>query len=152
MLNIKEILHTAIYLFFKFRFGPVWYPFSFINIESHLHLSIYWKYDTYYIKYTRLCHSVSPASILYKSTVGRHEERLLGEDILLDTCAQRRFKLACISVQSYSELSAWRNFATLAIQNVPKYDSDQAGNMQADLVFAGHTCPKVHFPMWIIWY
>ena len=43
-----------------------------------------------------------------------------------------------------SFLSTWRNFAYLAIQNVPSKDSDQPARMcRLIWIFAGLTCPKV---------
>ena len=45
-----------------------------------------------------------------------------------------------------SFLSAWRNFASLAIQNAPSEDSDQTAQMRSLIwIFAGRTCPKERF-------
>ena len=50
------------------------------------------------------------------------------------------------AVWSECSLSAWRNFASLAIQNVRSEDSDQTTRMRRLLwIFAGRTCPKVRF-------
>ena len=43
-------------------------------------------------------------------------------------------------------LSAWRNFASLAIQNAPSEDSDQTAHLRSLIwIFAGRTCQKVRF-------
>ena len=43
-------------------------------------------------------------------------------------------------------LSAWRNLASLAVQNAPSEDSDQTARMRRLIwIFAGRTCPKVPF-------
>ena len=43
-------------------------------------------------------------------------------------------------------LSAWRNVASLAIQNAPSEDSDQTAQMRSLIrIFAGRTCAKVRF-------
>ena len=62
-------------------------------------------------------------------------------------CAQRRLRSACASAQSdQSSLSAWRNFASLAIQNPPSEDSDQTAQMRRLIwIFSVRTCPKVRF-------
>ena len=62
-------------------------------------------------------------------------------------CAQRRLKLACLSSQSHpSLLSAWRNFASLAVQNAHGADSEQTARMLRLIwIFAGCSCPKVRF-------
>ena len=44
------------------------------------------------------------------------------------TCASNKDKSACAK-SDQSSLSAWRNFAPLAIQNVPTEDSDQPAQM-----------------------
>ena len=50
------------------------------------------------------------------------------------------------AVWSQSTLLAWRNFASLAIQNALSEDSDQTARMRRLIwIFAGHTCPKVRF-------
>ena len=50
------------------------------------------------------------------------------------------------AVWSESLLSAWRNFASLAIQNAPREDSDQTAWMRRLIwIFAVRTCPKLHF-------
>ena len=63
------------------------------------------------------------------------------------TCAQRRLWPACACADwSESSLSAWRNFASLAIQNAPSEDSDQTARMRRLIwIFAGRTCPTVRF-------
>ena len=44
---------------------------------------------------------------------------------------------------SESSFSTWKNFASLAIQNVPSEDSDQTVRMSRLIwIFAGCTCPK----------
>ena len=45
-------------------------------------------------------------------------------------CAQQRLKSDC-AVWSESSLSAWRIFASLAIQNAPSEDSDQTARMRS---------------------
>ena len=63
-------------------------------------------------------------------------------------CAQRRLKSSCAAARCLfgSLLSAWRNFASLAIQNAPSEDSDQTARMcRLIWIFAGRTCPKVRF-------
>ena len=48
------------------------------------------------------------------------------ENVPSPMCTQERLKSACVSTQTdQSPMSAWRNFASLAIQNVPSDDSDQ---------------------------
>ena len=50
------------------------------------------------------------------------------------------------AVWSESSLSAWRYFASLAIQKAPSEDSDQTAQMRSLIWnFAGRTCPKVCF-------
>ena len=50
------------------------------------------------------------------------------------------------AVWSGSSLSAWRNFASLAIQNAPSEDSDQTARMRRLIgFFAERTCPTVRF-------
>ena len=50
------------------------------------------------------------------------------------------------AVWSESSLSAWRNFASLAIQKAPSEDSDQTARMRRLIrIFAGRTCLKVRF-------
>ena len=49
----------------------------------------------------------------------------------------------CAVWSGYS-LSAWRNFASLTIQNVQSEDSDQTAGM-CRLIWIWCTCPKVHF-------
>ena len=50
------------------------------------------------------------------------------------------------TVRSESSLSAWRNLASLAIQNAPSEDSDQTARMRRLIwIFAGRTCPMVRF-------
>ena len=50
------------------------------------------------------------------------------------------------AVLSESSLSAWRNGVSLAIQNAPREDSDQTGQMRKLIwIFAGRICPKVRF-------
>ena len=52
-----------------------------------------------------------------------------------------------------SSLSAWRNFASLAIQNAPSEDSDQTARMRSLIrIFAGRTCSKFFFrlTLWFI--
>ena len=53
----------------------------------------------------------------------------------------------CIhAVWSESSLSAWRDFASLAIQNAPNEDSDQTARKRRLIwIFAWRTCPKVRF-------
>ena len=47
-----------------------------------------------------------------------------------------------------SSLSAWKNFASFAIQNVPSEDSDQTARIRRLIwIFAGRTCPTVCFLM-----
>ena len=55
------------------------------------------------------------------------------------------------AVWSESSLSAWRNFASLAIQNASSDDSDQTARMRSLIcIFAGRICPKVSFlKMWL---
>ena len=50
-----------------------------------------------------------------------------------------------------SSLSAWRNIASLAIQNAPSEDSDQTARMRSLIwIFAGRTCSKVQFQtLWL---
>ena len=69
------------------------------------------------------------------------------ENVRSDMCAQRRLKSACAFAQSdQSSLSAWRNFASLAIQNASSEDSDQTARMRRLIwIFAGRTCPKLRF-------
>ena len=65
----------------------------------------------------------------------------------------KKTQSACASsaVWLESSLPAWRNFASLAIQNAPTEDSDQTGSMPTLIrIFAGHTCPKVRFlALWL---
>ena len=50
------------------------------------------------------------------------------------------------TVWSESPLSAWRKFASLAIQNAHSEDSDQTARMHRLIwIFSGCTYPKVHF-------
>ena len=50
------------------------------------------------------------------------------------------------AVWSESSLTAWRNFASLGIQNAPSEDSDQTVRMRRLIwIFAGRTCMKVRF-------
>ena len=50
------------------------------------------------------------------------------------------------AVWSESSLFTWRNFASMAIQNVPSEDSDQTVRMRRLIwIFAGCTYPKVSF-------
>ena len=50
------------------------------------------------------------------------------------------------AVWSESSLSAWSNFASLAIRNAPSEDSDQAARMRRLIwIFAWRTCSKVRF-------
>ena len=59
---------------------------------------------------------------------------------------QTQIRLRIRAVWSESSLSAWRNFASLAIQNAPSEDSDQTAWMRRLIwIFARRTCPKVHF-------
>ena len=53
----------------------------------------------------------------------------------------------CIQVVwSESSLSAWRHFASLAIQNAHSKDSDQTVHLHSLIwIFAGCTCPKICF-------
>ena len=52
------------------------------------------------------------------------------------------------AVWSESSLSEWRNFAFLAIQNVPSEDSDQTARMRRLIwIFAWYTCLKICFLM-----
>ena len=47
--------------------------------------------------------------------------------------------------------SAWRNCASVVIQNVPSGDSDQTANGRLIWIFAGRICPKVRFlTLWLI--
>ena len=51
-------------------------------------------------------------------------------------------------VWSESSLSALRKFVSLVTQNAPSEDSDQTARMRSLIwIFAGRTCPKVHFLM-----
>ena len=50
------------------------------------------------------------------------------------------------AVRSEFSFSAWRNFASLAIQNAPSEDSDQIARMRRLIwIFAGRTCHDVRF-------
>ena len=51
-----------------------------------------------------------------------------------------------------SSLAAWRNFASLTIQNEPSKDSGQTARMRTLIwLFAGRTCTKVRFlTLWLI--
>ena len=57
-----------------------------------------------------------------------------------------QISLRICAVRSESSLSAWRNLASLAIQNAPSEDSDQTARMRRLIwIFAGRTCPVVRF-------
>ena len=64
-------------------------------------------------------------------------------NIPFDKCVQRRHKSTCASIRavlSEASLSAWRNFASLAIQNELTEDSDQTARMRWLIwIFAGRT-------------
>ena len=50
------------------------------------------------------------------------------------------------TVWSESSLSAWRNFASLTIQNASREDFDQTAQMRSLIrIFPGRPCPKVRF-------
>ena len=50
------------------------------------------------------------------------------------------------AVWSESSLSAWSNFASLAIQNAPSEDSDQTAQMRSLIwIFAGRICREILF-------
>ena len=52
------------------------------------------------------------------------------------------------AVWSESSLSAWRNLVSLAIRNALCEDSDQTARMRRLIwIFAGRSCPTVHFLM-----
>ena len=60
------------------------------------------------------------------------------------TKTQLSLRIRTVSLES--SLSAWRNFASLAIGNAPTEDSDQPARMRRLIsFFAGRTCPKVRF-------
>ena len=67
------------------------------------------------------------------------------------TCApKRRLKSVCASAQCNQSLR-WSNkeTASLAIQNAPSKESDQiVRTCRLIWIFAGRTCPKVHFLMY----
>ena len=57
-----------------------------------------------------------------------------------------QISLRVCAVWSESSLSAWRNFASLAIQNAPSEESDQTARMRRLIwIFAGRTSPKERF-------
>ena len=59
---------------------------------------------------------------------------------------ETQISLRIRAVWSESSLSAWRNFASLAIQAAPSEDSDQTARMRMLIgIFTGGTCPKVRF-------
>ena len=55
--------------------------------------------------------------------------------------------ILCIcAAWSETSLSAWRHFASLAIQNAHSEDSDQTAQMRRLIwIFAGRTCPEIRF-------
>ena len=54
------------------------------------------------------------------------------------------------AVWSESSLFAWRNFASLAIQNAQNVNSDQTARMRRLIwIFAWRTWPKVRFLTWL---
>ena len=62
--------------------------------------------------------------------------------------AKIQISLHICTVWSESLLSVGRNFASLAIQNLPSEDSDQPVHMRRLIwIFTGPTCPTVHFLM-----
>ena len=59
---------------------------------------------------------------------------------------ETQISLCIHTVSSESSLSAWRNFAALAIQNAPIEDYDQTARMRRlTWIFAERTYLKVHF-------
>ena len=67
---------------------------------------------------------------------------------------QIRLRTRAVRLYIESPLSAWRNFASLAIQNAPSEDSDQTVRMcRLIWIFAGRTCPNVYVSLTprIIW-
>ena len=71
--------------------------------------------------------------------------------------ATTQIRLRIRAVWSESSLSAWRKFASSAIQNAPSEYPDQTVRMHRLVwIFAGRTCPKVRFLTFrfisIIWY
>ena len=64
-----------------------------------------------------------------------------------DVCARRRLKSACAFTQSDQfSLSAWRNFASLAIEKCTSEDSDQIARRRRLIwMFAGRICLRIGF-------
>ena len=75
------------------------------------------QYDTYFLKKKKK----------KKNSIRQTYAPLMRENVPSAMCTQRRFRSACISKQLIwqSLMSAWRNFASLAIHNMPTEDSDQ---------------------------
>ena len=68
------------------------------------------------------------------------------ENIPSNMCAQQRLNSNCTSAlcRWESSLSTWRNFASLAMQNVPSEDFDQTARVRSLIwIFAGHTSEGV---------
>ena len=67
------------------------------------------------------------------------------------TCTEWRLKSACAPAQyDQPAMSAWRNFASLAIINVPSEDSDQAAQMRSLIrIFAGHISNGTFLTLWL---
>ena len=58
--------------------------------------------------------------------------------------SKTQISLRICAVWSKSSLSAWRNIASLAIQDAPSEDSDQTARMRRLIwIFVGRTCTKV---------
>ena len=66
--------------------------------------------------------------------------------ILYDLQHEATYRLTSArAVWLESSLTVWRNFASLAIKNVPSEDSDQTAQMRSLIwIFTGRNCQKVH--------
>ena len=80
--------------------------------------------------------------ILYRYYVSRRRTKILRMCTPTKTCISLRI----FTVWSESSFFVQRIFASLIIKNATSEDADQAAQMRKLIwIFAGRTCPKVHF-------
>ena len=109
-------------------------------------LSYDYKFNSFEINFPCMELLTRSSQIRYKDIwCNRHYESQR-EKVYLLTCKPKRLKSACACAQSDQYLAAWRNHASLAIQNAHSEDSDQTVRTNKLIwIFAGRTCPKVCF-------
>ena len=119
------------------RYYRSWWGYkNYIRLQQGIYLS-----SLTYIKFeTATTHLPRPSLSAYKLICAA-----TWENVPSDVCAQRRLKPACHSLIRVFVV-CMKTVASLPIRSAPSENSDQtARRHRLFWIFAGRTCPKVHF-------